>query len=589
MLNKRKETGPWVYMSVCVIVVTLGIFMIVNAFKAARDELVQEHNDHLLDIAWSADRNIANILDRCMVELDYTVERCHSAAEHYSRSGDLSLLSDQLQKLPVMKSNYVSRILFMDENETITRISSRTEELPPDEAPYRYEFPYGMQDGGIFFCVNVVDGADDVKFFAVSKCDKHLGYRYVMLIEQSKFFRVVLGSELEESSYWMGLYDPDNRMVIQIDPDYAPVAQVDPEAVMQRGGGVGALVKYDQSGEIDTHGYIFEDTVDGTSQERLIAVIPRSQSNNRAFAVGVSVESSHYFKVIRNLVGKIAAYALVILLAVFVMLVLLYRHRRRNDEIREQIGLLEEQNRNMQELVDKTKELAHHQRLEMIGTMTSSIAHEFNNLLTPIMGYSLMTMEAMPEGCEELFDNVAEIYEASFRAKTLVSRLSGLSRKNSDATSRLLSPDTILTKVRDVAQPSVPRKVTVVQELNCPEECLYGDETQITQLALNLVINAFQAMEEKGGSLTISTAPEGDEVVMRFADTGPGMTPEVVEHIFEPFYTTKDVSRGTGLGLAIVKQTVESHHGTIEVDSELGKGTTFTVRFPKHTEEPAEK
>ena len=236
----------------------------------------------------------------------------------------------------------------------------------------------------------------------------------------------------------------------------------------------------------------------------------------------------------------------------------------------------------MQQLLDATRELAHHQRLEMIGTMTSSIAHEFNNLLTPIMGYSILTMEKLPEGNDELYDNLSEIYDASRRAKSLISRLSALSRKGSTSEATAFSPDALLDKVEEMALPAKPKNVVLIKEYHCPERCLTANETQIGQLLLNLIINAFQAMEPDGGTLTVSTARRDGQVIFRVADTGPGIEPELLPRIYDPFFTTKEMGRGTGLGLAIVHQIVDEHKGEISVESAPGKGTAFTISLPEN-------
>lgn len=97
---------------------------------------------------------------------------------------------------------------------------------------------------------------------------------------------------------------------------------------------------------------------------------------------------------------------------------------------------------------------------------------------------------------------------------------------------------------------------------------------------LNLIINAFQAMERDGGTLTITTGSTDSTIFFRVSDTGPGIPPDIRDKIFEPFYTTKERGKGTGLGLAIVQQVVEEHKGSISLASEPGEGTTFTVEFP---------
>ena len=268
--------------------------------------------------------------------------------------------------------------------------------------------------------------------------------------------------------------------------------------------------------------------------------------------------------------------AWIILLTLALILICL-RDRRR---IRE-IDRLQRKKETMEALNRETAELAHHQRLQTIGTLTASIAHEFNNLLTPIMGYSMLALEKIPQENEELYDSILEIYESSRKAKTLVSRLSDLSRKNTEASFHLVSPDELIQKALDVASPAQGDNVEVKLNLNCWEQRISANEIQITQLMLNLILNAFHAMESRGGVLTISSDFDEENVRIIVADTGCGIPPEHRERIFEPFFTTKETGRGTGLGLAICAQVVEDHHGDISVESTPGEGTVFTVILPR--------
>ncbi len=251
-----------------------------------------------------------------------------------------------------------------------------------------------------------------------------------------------------------------------------------------------------------------------------------------------------------------------------------YRHTK-------ELGRLKKKKEAMEALNRETRELAHHQRLQTIGTLTASIAHEFNNLLTPIMGYSMLALEKIAPEDEELYDSIVEIYESSRKAKTLVSRLSDLSRKNTETCFRSVSPDELIRKTLDVAAPAQGDAVEVKLNLNCWEQRINANELQITQLLLNLILNAFHAMEGEGGVLTVSSDFDEESVRIAVADTGRGIAPEHREKIFEPFFTTKESGRGTGLGLAIAAQVVEDHHGSISVESEPGEGTVFTVTLPR--------
>ena len=234
---------------------------------------------------------------------------------------------------------------------------------------------------------------------------------------------------------------------------------------------------------------------------------------------------------------------------------------------------------------EAVEQLAHHQRLETIGMLTSSIAHEFNNLLTPIMGYSMMALEKLPPEEEELYDDILEIYNASGKAKKIISRLSDLSRKNTEMTFRQVSPDELVKKTLDVANPARPRKVEVQMSLNCWDQQIRANEIQLSQMLLNLVLNAFHAMGDEPGVLTVETSFDERNVHLTVRDTGCGVPEEQKKLIFEPFFTTKEAGKGTGLGLAIVAQVVEDHQGSIRLDSREGEGTSITVILPRNLSE----
>ena len=263
------------------------------------------------------------------------------------------------------------------------------------------------------------------------------------------------------------------------------------------------------------------------------------------------------------------------------ILVILFLHTiRRSSRLQREADALQQKHAAMEAVYQQTRRLSHHQRLETIGTLTASIAHEFNNLLTPIMGYSLLALEKIPQE-DELYDNLLEIYNSSRKAKEIISRLNDLSRKNTPSAFRQVSADEQIQRTLHVALPAKPETVEIRLDLNCMDQRIHANEIQIQQLLLNLILNGFHAMEESGGELTLSTSYDESSVQIRIRDTGCGMPDSVKKKMFDPFFTTKEQGKGTGLGLAIVAQVVEDHQGKIHVDSKPGGGTTVTVRLPR--------
>ena len=270
-----------------------------------------------------------------------------------------------------------------------------------------------------------------------------------------------------------------------------------------------------------------------------------------------------------------------IVLGIGILLILALHMLRSTTRIRKEAEALRKKNEAMEELNRQTRKLAHHQRLEIIGTLTSSIAHEFNNLLTPIMGNSMMALERLPSDEDELYDELLEIYSASCKAKEIISRLSDLSRKNTETCFRQVAPDEVIRKMIRTAEPARAENVQINMNLNCWDQRLTANEIQLSQMVLNLILNAFHAMEPAGGTLTLTTGFDDQNIEIRISDTGCGIAREIQSKIFEPFFTTKEAGKGTGLGLAIVAQVVEDHQGKIRVESKEGSGTTFAVSLPR--------
>lgn len=234
------------------------------------------------------------------------------------------------------------------------------------------------------------------------------------------------------------------------------------------------------------------------------------------------------------------------------------------------------------------EQLTDSQRLATIGTIAAVIAHEFNNLLTPIVSYSqfaLQSAESDSPDMDLIKKALSKSFQSSSKAGKICNSMLGLARGQSvfgDVSVQQLIDEVLLVMARDPQKDGMALRVQVQPGLT-----VAGDPVQLEQVLLNLLINARHAMLGKGGSLTIKAAQvEGtSEIRLQVIDTGPGIPEKLLPKIFDPFFTTKGTARkgevkGTGLGLAICKEIVEHHKGRIEVVSEVGKGTTFSIYLP---------
>jgi len=235
-------------------------------------------------------------------------------------------------------------------------------------------------------------------------------------------------------------------------------------------------------------------------------------------------------------------------------------------------------------------------QLELVGRLAAGVAHDFNNNLTAIMGCAeLVKHEASDR--EELAELVDGVMQASQRSAELTRQLLAYSRK----AQMLLAPTDLHKLVLDtvsILRRSIDPKVTVRTELSADSPVIAADGPLLESALLNLLVNACDAMPS-GGTLVLRTSaasppfPTGADasnrraVLLEITDTGQGIEKNVLPNIFDPFFTTKPIGRGTGLGLAAVAGTVKAHGGTIEVESELGQGTTFRLLLPCTDESPA--
>ncbi len=251
-----------------------------------------------------------------------------------------------------------------------------------------------------------------------------------------------------------------------------------------------------------------------------------------------------------------------------------------------------DQIKNLEEKEKLQKQLMQAQKMEAIGTLAGGIAHDFNNILTAIIGFAQLNMNSFEED-SSIKEDLKEIHTAGLRARDLVQQILSFARQSDDEVYSI-QPIHILKEALKLLRSTVPSSIDIRQDL-VSKSYIIGSGIQMHQVIMNLCTNAAHAMEKDGGVLKISLKDavfnekqemlgmelkSGDYLELKVSDTGNGMSQETCESIFEPYFTTKPMGEGTGMGLATVYGIVKQYGGGLQVDSEPGKGSIFTIFLP---------
>jgi two-component system NtrC family sensor kinase len=256
--------------------------------------------------------------------------------------------------------------------------------------------------------------------------------------------------------------------------------------------------------------------------------------------------------------------------------------------VREAQGQCEQWGRTLEEKVkERTQELVAMQatvvrtdRLASLGKLAAGVAHEINNPLGGILSLTSLTLEDM-RADDPNRENLEEVIRQSERCRDIVKGLLEFSRQPEAEPEPVAVNDVLRDTLSLLQKQSIFFNIEVVSDWAGRLPPIMADKAQLQQVFMNVILNAVQAMNEKG-TVTIQTRcrPAGGVVEMVFSDTGCGIPPDKIDRVFDPFFTTKSSGRGTGLGLSIAYGIVTKHGGTISIDSEVGKGSTITIRLP---------
>lgn len=253
--------------------------------------------------------------------------------------------------------------------------------------------------------------------------------------------------------------------------------------------------------------------------------------------------------------------------------------------------------RDLRERQKLEQQLKDSQKLEVVGEMAVGIAHDLNNILTAVIGYSQLALCGVKEN-QQLQDNLAAVHQSAMRARGIIRKILTFGSR-AQATPEVLSVRSVIEEVLTIINATIPPSLEVKVQMKQRHVNIFADSNQVHQVILNLCTNAIAALEGKKGVITIasdvvelqkeSDVEPGTYASISVSDNGVGMSSDLQERIFEPFFTTKQKGRGSGLGLSVVRSIIRDLKGKVTVQSNKGKGSIFSVFLPYYTSSTQEQ
>lgn len=585
-----------------IIILTIGMVIMIAAVAVLLASSIKEYANSVIDhqkeqlstIVNAASDAVESYIDNCIMNINTLVDtrEFYEGETQYLETGENRYLDFMANAH--MRSHYpvVSDIeIYGAKGEYIINLRERE---------YRLINLVSEQED---MKIRIFQDQDDKMYLAVSKINEN-GLETRIYLDCENMFETLMSKvKLGEKGYIM--VKDSNGIIIMHDVK----AQIGMDVIQDRKkkypgidlNELEQMVKHQLAGETGTaiyHSYWWADAQNGLQRVKKIAAYAPARLGDGFISLSAVMDYSEVARPMVWGITKMAGIAALLMLTAITCLAIFYYMIQSQRAYAKENQYLKEINQRLEELHKSEEYINHQQRLQMIGTMTGGIAHEFNNFLTPIMGYAGLMMNELPED-SEYYEEATEIYESAEKAKEIIQQISALSKKNTDTVYQYLPLQPLLSRAVKMVESVCPYNIEIITRLDA-EGGIFGNKTQINQVILNICVNAFHAIGQEQGTVRISCEKseyleDGQRFVrLEIEDDGCGMDEITQEQMFTPFFTTKESGQGVGLGLAMVQNIIEAHHGKIKVYSQEGEGTRFIIYLPlgkepeMHLEQPEE-
>ena len=580
------------------------LFAVYNTYDAYTQMMIAQQQQHLLITARAVSQNLSLYLSEQLRNVEILTQTPGFLTQFhtYYETGDQKGLKEYVLSYMLSQNQGVSRLYLLDQN--------------GDEV-FRYnQYPFLESfDESVLHLDQLAEGRQTGLGSAFRISPQHYGLTMVNSITDGSDYLGAVVSVLDMDALYQQYMAPLQGTVDIIVKNERGTVIMHPESEMltfnyfRNIQGLDTLPEYESLWDMLQLQYQQEEGVaiyracsGGILPEREeISAFSRMNLSGTSWYISAVMPYSQVVRMVNENLNRFAFLVTVIFVLIASSILIIYGLQKNRQKLQIETRYLRDMNRTLEELHESREQVRHYQKLQTIGALAGGIVHEFNNLLTPIMGYSeFLKQQLGPEN--EYYEDIDEIYKAGGRAKEIVDQILPFSRRETDSTQyNVVNLNAVIWDALKMVRMLLPSSVRLVVKPYSGPINIYGSATQIHQVLLNLCTNAYQAMEATGGTLTVATrrvfqdqlpeqyhpVAEGEFVRLEVSDTGCGIPPEMLSRIFDPFFTTKAAGDGTGLGLSVVQNILISHGGFIEAESAVGRGSRFLVYLPVTSQLPA--
>lgn len=580
------------------------LFAVYNTYDAYTQMMIAQQQQHLLITARAVSQNLSLYLSEQLRNVEILTQTPGFLTQFhtYYETGDQKGLKEYVLSYMLSQNQGVSRLYLLDQN--------------GDEV-FRYnQYPFLESfDESVLHLDQLAEGRQTGLGSAFRISQQHYGLTMVNSITDGSDYLGAVVSVLDMDALYQQYMAPLQGTVDIIVKNERGTVIMHPESEMLTFNyfrdiqGLDTLPEYESLWDMLQLQYqqeegaaIYRACSGGILPEREeISAFSRMNLSGTSWYISAVMPYSQVVRMVNENLNRFAFLVTVIFVLIASSILIIYGLQKNRQKLQIETRYLRDMNRTLEELHESREQVRHYQKLQTIGALAGGIVHEFNNLLTPIMGYSeFLKQQLGPEN--EYYEDIDEIYKAGGRAKEIVDQILPFSRRETDSTQyNVVNLNAVIWDALKMVRMLLPSSVRLVVKPYSGPINIYGSATQIHQVLLNLCTNAYQAMEAAGGTLTVATrrvfqdqlpeqyhpVAEGEFVRLEVSDTGCGIPPEMLSRIFDPFFTTKAAGDGTGLGLSVVQNILISHGGFIEAESAVGRGSRFLVYLPVTSQLPA--